>query len=109
MTTRIKTLTFLNFLIVVFCNQAFAQNTLTKEILWTTDWSPNGKFIAIGGNTDTLKIYFGRNLKPYKSLPVKNTITRVKWHPAKNIIVVTAVWQNGGFSAKLNIRFSNKH
>ncbi len=22
---------------------------------------------------------------------------------------LTAVWQNGGFSAKLNIRFSNKH
>jgi hypothetical protein len=22
---------------------------------------------------------------------------------------ITAVWQNGGFSAKLNIRFSNKH
>jgi hypothetical protein len=24
-------------------------------------------------------------------------------------IGITAVWQNGGFSAKLNIRFSNKH
>jgi len=22
---------------------------------------------------------------------------------------ITAVWQNGGFSAKLNIRFSNEH
>ncbi len=27
----------------------------------------------------------------------------------KEIRLVTAVWQNGGFSAKLNIRFSNKH
>lgn len=89
MTIRIKILTFLNFLIVVFCNQAFAQNTISKEILWTTDWSPNGKYIAIGGNVDTLKIYSETNLKPYKSLPVKNTITRVKWHPAKNIIAVS--------------------
>ena len=89
MTTGIKILTFLNFLIVVFCNQTIAQNTLTKEILWTTDWSPNGKYIAIGGNADSLKIYSENNLKPYKSLPVKNTITRVKWHPTKNIIAVT--------------------
>ncbi len=89
MTTRIKILTFLNFLIVVFCNQTSAQNTLTKEILWTTDWSPNGKYIAIGGNVDTLKIYSGSNLKTYKSLPIKNTITRVKWHPTKNIIAVS--------------------
>lgn len=84
-----KTLAILNFLIVVFCNQATAQNSLTKEILWTTDWSPNGKYIAIGGNVDSLKVYSGSNLKPYKSLPVKNTITRVKWHPTKNIIAVT--------------------
>ena len=88
MTTRIKILTFLNFLIIVFCNQTFAQNAITKEILWTTDWSPNGKYIAIGGNADTLKIYSESNLKPYKSFPIKNTITRVKWHPTKNIIAV---------------------
>ncbi|SIT10480.1 Anaphase-promoting complex subunit 4 WD40 domain-containing protein [Chryseobacterium piscicola] len=89
MTTRIKILTLLNFLIVVFCNQTTVQNTLTKEILWTTDWSPNGKYIAIGGNVDSLKIYSESNLKPYKSLLIKNTITRVKWHPTKNIIAVT--------------------
>lgn len=89
MTRQIKILTILNFLIVIFFNQSFAQNTLTKEILWTTDWSPNGKYIAIGGNVSTLKIYSESNLKPYISLPIKNTITRVKWHPTKNIIAVS--------------------
>lgn len=89
MTNNIKILTILNFLVAVFCNQIFAQNTLTKEILWTTDWSPNGKYIAIGGNVDTLQIYSEGNLKLYKSFLVKNTITRIKWHPSKNIIAVT--------------------
>ena len=27
----------------------------------------------------------------------------------KKALLPTAVWQNGGFSAKLNIRISNKH
>lgn len=79
----------LNFLIIVLSNQIFGQNTLPKEILWTTDWSPNGKYIAIGGNIDTLKIYSEGNLQSYKSFPVKNTITRIKWHPTLNIIAVT--------------------
>jgi WD40 repeat protein len=89
MTKRLKILAILNFLIIILSNQTFGQNAFTKEILWTTDWSPNGKYIAIGGNVDTLKIYSESNLKPYKSLPIKNTITRVKWHPTKNIIAVS--------------------
>lgn len=78
----------LNFLIIIFCNQTFAQNTIAKEILWTTDWSPNGKYIAVGGNVDTLKIYSEGNLNLYKSFPIKNTITRIKWHPTANIVAV---------------------
>ncbi|MEZ4911500.1 MAG: hypothetical protein R2774_11655 [Saprospiraceae bacterium] len=89
MTKGNKILTILNFLIIVLSNQMFGQNTLTKEILWTTDWSPNGKYLAIGGNIDTLKIYCEGNLQLYKSFPVKNTITRIKWHPSLNIIAVT--------------------
>jgi len=88
MTKRNQIFTTLNFLIIVLCNPIFSQTTTTKEILWTTDWSPNGKFIAIGGNVDTLKFYNTKDLKPYKSFPIKNTITRVKWHPTKNIIAV---------------------
>jgi len=80
-------LSILYFLILIFCNQAIAQNNISKEILWTTDWSPNGKYIAIGGNVDSLKIY-NKKLELYKSYPIRNTITRVKWHPTKNIIAV---------------------
>ena len=89
MTKKIKVLAILTYWIIALSNQTFGQKTLTKEILWTTDWSPNGKYIAIGGNVDTLKIYKEGNLEVYKSFPVKNTITRIKWHPSINIIVVT--------------------
>jgi len=89
MTNRNKLLLILNFLIITLSNQIFGQITLNKEILWTTDWSPNGKYIAIGGNVDSLRIYNKGNLKIYKSIPVKNTIARIKWHPSINIIAVT--------------------
>lgn len=86
MTNRTKLLAVVSFLIFAFGNQIFAQNT--KEILWSTDWSPNGDFIAIGGNVDSLKIYKANDVKFYKSFPIKNTITRTKWHPSKSIIAV---------------------
>lgn len=89
MTKRNKLVAIINFLILCLFHQTFGQNALEKNILWTTDWSPNGKYIAIGGNVDTLKIYNKENLKIHKSIPVKNTITRIKWHPSINIIAVT--------------------
>jgi WD40 repeat protein len=94
MTKGNKKLAILHFLIIVLSTQIFGQNTLTKEILWTTDWSPNGKYIAIGGNVDSLKIYNKGNLKIHKSIPVKNTITRIKWHPSNNIIAFTTQMSN---------------
>jgi WD40 repeat protein len=94
MTKGNKKLAILHFLIIVLSTQIFGQNTLTKEILWTADWSPNGEYIAIGGNVDSLKIYNKGNLKIQKSIPVKNTITRIKWHPSINIIAVTTQMSN---------------
>lgn len=107
MVNRIKTLIIINFLIIILCNQTFAQNSITKEILWTTDWSPNGKFIAIGGNIDTLKIYNERDLKPFKSFNIKNTITRIKWHPSKNIIAVSTQ-MSGDKSSIINLDTNEK-
>lgn len=75
-------------LLTVFNNQLFSQDTINKKILWTTDCSSDGKLMAIGGNLDTLKIYSEKNLKSYKSFPIKSTITRIKWHPLKNSIAV---------------------
>ncbi|MBK9257417.1 MAG: hypothetical protein IPM42_18275 [Saprospiraceae bacterium] len=87
MTKRNKILVFLLF-VLGLCHRTIAQDSKTKEVLWTTDWSPDGKFIGVGGNLDTLKIYDAGNLKLYKSIPIEKKVTRIKWHPTKNIIAV---------------------
>ena len=88
MTKKEKLLTALIVLLIFLGNQVYAQDTANKKILWTADWSANGKYIAIGGNLDTLKIYSAKELRLYKSYPTKNTITCIKWHPYKNILAV---------------------
>ena len=47
-------LSILYFLILIFCNHAIAQNNISKEILWTTDWSPKGNLISEGISKDYL-------------------------------------------------------
>ena len=89
MKTKNRLMKFI-ILLLVISNPLFAQqDSIYRPIIWTTDWSPNGKLIAIGGIKDSLKIYSEKNLKPYKSFHINNIITRVKWHSSKNIIAVT--------------------
>jgi WD40 repeat protein len=85
---KIRVMKFI-ILLIVISNPLFAQDSIYRPIIWSTDWSPNGKFIVIGENNDSLKIYSEKDFKPYKSFPINNTITLVKWHPSKNTIAVT--------------------
>ncbi|MFH1118964.1 MAG: hypothetical protein V1775_04020 [Bacteroidota bacterium] len=76
-------------------NQAYTQETANNKILWTTDWSPDGSYIAVGGNTDTLKIYHSEDLQLFKSYAIKSTITCVKWHPFNSILAIGTQVPNG--------------
>ena len=59
------------------------------KVLWTADWSPNGKLIAVGGNIGELKLLIPKDLKTYKSFKKLNTITKVKWHPDGQFIAIS--------------------
>ncbi len=74
--------------LILIDSHLFAQEATNKKILWAADWSSDEKYIAVGGDLDTLKIYSSNDLKLYKSYPVRKTITSIKWHPFKNILAV---------------------
>ena len=59
------------------------------KLLWTADWSPDGKFIAVGGNNNQLKILSAENLTLHRSLEKLNTITKIKWHPTEQLIAIS--------------------
>jgi WD40 repeat protein len=73
---------------VFLAKEIKAQDESVAEILWTCDWSADGKFVAFGGNMDSLKIISTKDFKLYRSIPIKNTITRASWHPKKNLLAV---------------------
>ena len=59
----------------------------TAKIPWTTDWSPNGKYIAVGGETKGLNIY-NDSLELLDHYDFDNDITRIQWHPTLPLLAV---------------------
>lgn len=66
-----------------------ASNIHKKQtLLWTVDWSPDDRWIAVGGDDSLLKIYDGKSLQLVKTFPLKSMIRQVNWHPNKNILAI---------------------
>lgn len=84
---QIKNLILLvnTILALASCEKSFTQDDYSK-ILWTADWSPDGNLIAVGGNAGALKILSGTDYSTIKHYPVPPTITKLKWHPNKELL-----------------------
>ncbi len=67
--------------------RCFGQEQADKQIIWTAEWSHNGAYFAYAGNIDSIKIYKSADYSLFRSIAVKNTVTRIQWHPTKNILV----------------------
>lgn len=87
--------------------KSILQNDKKEWWLWTANWHPNGNEIAVGGTQDTLRLFSAKEGKLLKNYPVKGTITKIKWHPTKNILAFS---MQGGKSKTsiLNIETGNR-
>ena len=55
-------------------NRCFGQELGVKQIIWTTEWSPDGAYFAYAGNIDSIKIYKSSDYSLFRSIAVKNTV-----------------------------------
>ncbi|MEL6835484.1 MAG: WD40 repeat domain-containing protein [Bacteroidota bacterium] len=56
--------------------------------LWDATWSPDGQYVAVGGSIDTVRILSTRSFEVVKKYPIKETITKLRWHPTAAILAV---------------------
>jgi WD40 repeat protein len=57
-------------------------------ILWTADYSPDGKFYAVGGTDRQLRIYDGKTNQVLTTYPLSATIQGLDWDPAGKWLAV---------------------
>jgi WD40 repeat protein len=71
-----------------------------NETLWTAAWSHDDRYIAIGGDQGSLKLFDGETFELIKTYPVGDVIlSRVKWHPTEHKLAV--ITQSDTFKAKI--------
>ncbi len=60
-----------------------------ETILWTAAWSPDGRYVASGGNAEVLTIWSADTWKVAEQHSFPQTITNTAWHPTQHKLVVT--------------------
>jgi WD40 repeat protein len=61
---------------------------IETPILWTVDWNSNGKFYAIGGDDNLLRIYNAKDLKLFKAYDLGSAIQCLDWNETGNILAI---------------------
>ena len=73
----------------ILCCKTPKSKFIFEKVLWTCDWSPDDKLIALGGNNNKLKLISADDLSMIKEIDKPNTITKIKWHPDGNLLAIS--------------------
>jgi WD40 repeat protein len=72
---------FLFFLVFSLFSFASLWGQNDAVTLWTARWSPDGQWVAIGGNDSLLRVYDAESWQEVKRYPLQGDIMRLAWHP----------------------------
>lgn len=86
-----STLFYLTVVLVLTVTEVLGQQKDISKILWTANWSPDNKYIAIGGVDKKIRIFSGKSFELLKILENNTEIQRMSWHPYLNLLAVAAI------------------
>ncbi|NNF35581.1 MAG: WD40 repeat domain-containing protein [Saprospiraceae bacterium] len=96
-------LTTLLFGLLFSCSEPAPEVDPFDKILWTADWSPDGQYIVVGGNSGDLNFISGDDYSITKSVPVPQTVTNTSWYnDGKNVLVSFQMTDEGSFSFNID-------
>ena len=81
------TIIFLTLSFFSFSQEATVASKKPRDI-WTTEWSSDGKYIAVGGDDSTIWIYDGKNYSLYKSFKANSMVKGLRWHPKEHLLAI---------------------
>lgn len=56
--------------------------------VWATEWSKDGRYIAVGGDDSTVWLYKGGDYSFYKSFRLNSPVKNLSWHPKENLLAI---------------------
>lgn len=70
------------------CNISTNHDGKHPRFIWATEWSKDGKYIAVAGDDSTIWLYHGHNQSLYKSFYLNAMIKHLSWHPNENLLAI---------------------
>jgi WD40 repeat protein len=58
------------------------------RFIWTTEWSSDGKYIAVGGDDSTIWVYDGKNYNLLKAFKSNSAVKGLRWHPKEHLLAI---------------------
>lgn len=72
---------------VIKTSTVAANKAISTSILWTVDWSSNGKLYAIGGDDKLLRIYNAKDFRISKTYDLGSAIQCLDWSKAGTLML----------------------
>lgn len=63
-------------------------STKQPKGIWAAEWSPDGKFIALGGDDSTLWLYKAGEYNVYKTYKLNSGLRGLSWHPKEKLLAI---------------------
>lgn len=78
-----------------WANQASSQNTITGDRkpsgIWAVAWSPDDRYIALGGDDSTLYLYNSRDYRSVRRWTANSMVKGMSWHPEGKILAIATM------------------
>jgi WD40 repeat protein len=62
--------------------------------IWTLDWSPDDKYVALGGDDSLLRVYDARSWKLFRVYKARHMIRHVKWSSDNKWLAVSGAFNS---------------
>lgn len=62
--------------------------TQKPSILWTADWSPDGKYYGVGGDDKLLRLFDAKENKLIHTYTLPAAVQCLDWHPAGKLLAI---------------------
>lgn len=59
--------------------------------IWAAEWSPDGKYIALGGDDSTLWLYNASDYSVYRTYKLNSMLRGLSWHPKDKLLAIASL------------------
>ncbi|MBV9988389.1 MAG: hypothetical protein JO301_11980 [Chitinophagaceae bacterium] len=78
-------------LLLSFFYEPVSARAQSPAFIWTTDWSKDGKYVALGGDDSTVWVYSSENYSLYRSFKLNSMVRCVSWHPKEDLLAIATL------------------